>query len=96
MSRFDFVGGSFGISFEASGASHQILHIDKQVRTAPTNLGFLPILLRNAFLSSVTDYHALRSTCPPFAFGPISTPVPIGIPEGYSRYWVGSWDLKPK
>jgi hypothetical protein len=43
----------------------------------------------------VIDSHALGSTCPPFAFGPVYTPVPVGIPESYSRCWVGTWPLQP-
>jgi hypothetical protein len=42
------------------------------------------------------DGHALSSTCPPFAFGPVYIPVPVGIPESYSQCWVGTpWPLQP-
>jgi hypothetical protein len=40
--------------------------------------------------------HVLSSTCPPFAFGPIYSPVPVRIPESYSRCSVGTpWPLQP-
>ena len=44
---------------------------------------------------SVIDSHALSSTCPPFAFWPIYTSVPVGILEGYPWCWVGT-PLQPK
>ena len=41
-------------------------------------------------LLALIDNHALSSTCPPFAFGCISNPHPLGIPEGYPQRWVGT------
>ena len=53
------------------------------------------ILLRNPTLPLpfLTDSHALSFTCPPFAFGPISSPDLLGIPEGRPQRWVGSLQL---
>jgi hypothetical protein len=48
---------------------------------SPTLLGSSPV---------VTDSHVLSSTGPPFAFGPIYTPVPVRIPESYSGRQVGT------
>src|SRR6266702_2659924 len=45
-------------------------------------------------LRALTDSYALSPTCPPFAFGPISTPDPVRIPEGYPQRGVGNPPLR--
>ncbi|SRR6266702_643639 len=50
----------------------------------------------NPPLRALTDSYALSSTCPPFAFGSISTPDPVGIPEGYPQRWVGTPTAKKR
>lgn len=45
-------------------------------------------------LQALIDNHALSSPCPPFAFGRISNPHPLGIPEGYPQRWVGTLTVR--
>jgi hypothetical protein len=37
---------------------------------------------------TLTDSHGLSFTCPTCAFGRVSTPMPVGVSEGYPQCWV--------